>query len=247
MVKKSLFLRLWSILILSTILITGCSGLKEAPREQFSGRFEDAPLTLRLICSHYPDPGKEIDGQDLDTKIFEGSIGIGKVRDSRKRSDNVGYMWSNPPFWAPWLDSKLDLKLEEGIEVDEILLDDVKKVLNLSNFITEDIPNPKGNPSVILDLEIIETKINSSPGKWTELRGTIYGAFIFKAVIVDPETGRDLWGGTFAGKYNIKVFYFLKRYHEEVLNRAYCMALDSFSKEINTDKFKNSVKDGSTL
>lgn len=228
------------------ILLTGCTGFQEAWTEQ-SGNLSYIPQKVRLVCNNLTDAGRKAETQAVEPSTHESHLGIRQVKDSRPNKDRIGRMFS----WGPpggvltgrtnW---SIDIILETEVVPEQILLKDIVKILERNRFVVEYGPNQKANPPVSLDVEFLNAKVQSYPAGWTELQGKIVGDVIFRVTLIESETQKVLWRTDFPAEETIKVSYFLKRYHEEALNKAYCHALDLFEKAVRTHTFTLAAQGG---
>lgn len=228
------------------ILLTGCTGFQEAWTEQ-RDNLSYIPQKVRLVCNNLPDAGREAETQAVEPSAHEGRLGIRQVKDSRTNKDRVGRMSSWGPPWGVLTarkDWSIDLILETGVVPEQILLKDIVKILERNRFVIEYEPDRKANPPVLLDVEFLNAKVQSYPAGWTELRGKIVGDVIFRVSLIESETQKVLWRTDFRAEETIKASYFLKRYHEEALNKAYCHALELFEKAVRTHTFTLAAQGG---
>lgn len=240
------FRNLYLYLSLGIILLTGCPGFREAYTEQ-TGNLSYTPQSVRLACNNLGDAGSGLDTQAARPPAYEGRLGIGTVKDSRLSKDRVGRMSSHGPpggFLTGRTDWSIDLVWEPGAAPDQILLGDIVKILGRNRFVAEHQQDRKTNPPVLLAVEFLDAKVQSHPAGWTELQGRIVGVVFFRVALVESETQKVLWQMDFPSEETIKVAYYLKRDHEEALNKAYCQALDLFEKSVRTNTFKLAAQGG---
>lgn len=227
------------------ILLTGCTGFQEAWTEQY-GNYSYIPQKVRLVCNNLTDAVREAETQAVEPSAHESHLGIRQVKDSRPNKDRIGRMFSwGPPggFLTGRTDWSIDLFLETEVP-EQILLKDIVKILERNYFVVEYEPDQKANPPVSLDVEFLDAKVQSYPAGWSELQGKIVGDVIFRVTLIESETQKVLWRTDFPAEETIKASYFLKRYHEEALNKAYCHALDLFEKAVRTHTFTLATQGG---
>lgn len=228
------------------ILFTGCTGFQEAWTEQY-GNYSYIPQKIRLVCNNLPDAVREAETQAVKSSAHGSRLGIRQVKDSRPNKDRAGRMFSyGPPggFLTGRIDWSIDLIWETGVTLEKILLEDTVKILERNRFVVEREPDQKAKPPVLLDIEFLDAKVQSYHAGWTELQGKIVGDVIFRVTLIESETQKVLWRTDFPAEETIKASYFLKRYHEEALNKAYCHALDLFENAVRTHTFTLAVQGG---
>lgn len=111
-----------------------------------------------------------------------------------------------------------------------------------NRFVIEYELDQKTNPPVSLNVEFLNAKVQSYPAGWTEIKGKIVGFVVFRVTLIESETKNVIWRMDFPSEETMKTGYFLKRYHEETLNKAYCHALFLFEKAVRTQYFTRAAK-----
>lgn len=226
------------------IFLTGCPGIHEAWREQ-SDNLGRIPQKVRLVCNDLQADGGEAKNQTVTTSAHEIRLGIGEARDSRTNKGRIGRMFSfGPPggVLTGRTDWSMDLVLETKEPPEQILLKDILRLLERSSFFVEDPTDQQFNVPVLIDVELLDAKVQSYPAGWTELRGQIVADVIFRVTLVEGRTKRVLWQMDFPGQETLKVSYFKKRDHEEALSKAYCRTLGLFEKAVLSHAFTHAAQ-----
>ncbi len=222
-------------------LLAGCAGgFHEAYTEQTENLLSTAPQSIRFGCNS----GKRDNAQAAAPTLYEGHLYVGPLKDSRGNKGSAGSMFSWGPSWGIFTgrrDWSIALSFESDAAPETILLVDIVKILERNGFVIERAPDQKSDKFLLLNVELLDAKVQSHHAGFTEIRGRIVGNVFFRATLVDNKTQQIAWQMDFQQEETMEVAYFLKRYHEETLNKAYCHALDRFEAAIQTDPFKYAV------
>jgi hypothetical protein len=214
--------------IVFSAFVGGCSGSagdavgRQIMTELMARNMVSEWERVQISCGTFSDSGTESDiGLSESPPAAEVNVSIRKIEDHRPEKKSVGMMFN----WS----GKIHLVLDEETKLDTALLGDVKRVLRKNGISVKENPGLTDGPTGFIDIEILEAWVESTPAKWTELRGTIKAIFVFRVVMIKTKTGK-LLEKVFRGESTAKTAYFSKRSHEEALGEAYCnSALASFS------------------
>ncbi len=226
--------------VLPFLLASCASAFHEAYTEQTENVLSTAPQSIRFGCNS----GTKNNAQPAAPPLHEGHLQVGALKDSRRNKGSAGRMFSSGPPWGMFTgrrDWSIALSFESDAAPETILLEDIVHILERNGFVIERAPGQQSDEFLLLDVELLDANVQSHHTGFTETRGRITAKVFFRAALVDIKTKRIAWQMDFPQEETIEVDYFLKRYHEETLKKAYCHALDRFEAAIRTDPFNDAV------
>ncbi len=214
-----------SVLPLLLILaLPGCSGVREAYREQTSPSAA-MPIDCRFTCPVPPNPEQARAEARLDNLV---------VLDLRESRESVGSMYS--------ANGDFTLICKDGASFERTVEEDIAGRLARHKVAVGGDRGSRPPAGVSLYVEILDGWVESREAGSSAFKVPIEASVAFRAVLQDDRTGIILWETECRGNDTDNVWYSLSRHHATSLGKAYCEAIRSFDAAVASAAFLQALR-----